>query len=304
MPDHLGVNPSDGIEIFNRAALVDGRPVDDLRVWMPLANDLDLHWTTSEHLASTGRVQLSFEHGLFGAISAEGTTHDTTGFGTILHEALGEPSSAVDAVEMHWVNLPRIGATRSDKGHELTFSFDGWHIELGQRSDLVDTERMARREGARILVSHSATLSRTDDEHFQMEDSLEALATFQVAVSFGLGRFVAPLLPVGLSGGTPCWQAIRAWRVDGRFGQEGVAFPLDGNDFAEPVARVGTELLEPVSGASVRYLAMHAVVAHLVQDAPFGPGTRSDIPRTLELLTRSTASYCTPAFSCESTWSS
>lgn len=143
----------------------------------------------------------------------------------------GRPTShADDATELasvtsHWVDLPRLphgsllcrepdDGTRAERGGRWIHALGGWDITIDERRDLGETLRTATRQRL-YAISHVMRVRRSDGRTFHAGEARTLLSGLQVALSFALGRWTAPVLPVGLDeSGALAWSEWAPLRVD------------------------------------------------------------------------------------------
>jgi hypothetical protein len=83
---------------------------------------------------------------------------------------------------------------------------EGWKITLDMRPDHSVVWDDLHRSDV-LVMTHVMEMRRSDGAAFTAQDAEPVLTAMHVGISFALGRWVAPLLPVGLdSGGTAVWE--------------------------------------------------------------------------------------------------
>jgi hypothetical protein len=183
------------------------------RVWVDVAGDLQVRWSVSEPewLFEKRDVDLQLDLPGLGPTSVPARINDATGSGRILDADLGPPGAKCDCVITHFTNLPSVfpwGWGRwqlSGAGWELTLQGRPGHPEIfGKLTNSLF-----------FAVTHVGELRRTDGSSFPSAEANGALEAFQVALSFALGRYVAPIAPVGFdAAGHRVWQQWVKWRCD------------------------------------------------------------------------------------------
>ncbi len=150
------------------------------------------------------------------------------GRGRLLPVEVGEASALLDHAIIHWLNVPNLaplnaeilrqgGATWAGR---RTLKGGGWEMTFDARSDLADALRAVDDRDA--LVTHTGLLRRTDGGTFTPAEANKALDGWQTLMSFALGRWVAPSLPVGFDAqGARVWESWSSRRCDGRAGHRG-----------------------------------------------------------------------------------
>ncbi|UCA51103.1 hypothetical protein LEL86_18275 [Streptomyces sp. WA6-1-16] len=122
--------------------------------------------------------------------------------------SLGDPHASLQRLIAHWVNLPALrgqhhlitrteGAEHTAHRGRWSHETGGWKITLDVRpdhrgiwKDLHQTHLYA--------ITHVMELSRTDGSVFTADQAQPILQALHMGFSFALGRWVAPMLPVGL----------------------------------------------------------------------------------------------------------
>lgn len=264
----------EGLILYDGPAVVNEHDVENVQLWFPLVSkDLRLRWTATDSVEHRDKAEITFEYPHLGVCHAEGFVLDNsvvfgtgsgTASGTIDSTVIGDPTALVEHVTSGWVNLPILGATRNRfDDYSTVIEAAGWKAGFSAIQPFSERQRHVRRVGIPVHISHRSGLARVDGAQFTANHALNALHAFQLALSFTLGRFVGPIAPGGYSDGQLRWVLTPAWFCDEGVGAEGIIFPLVSEDFADAVARLATALLSPdADAASIRYLTMHAIVAH------------------------------------------
>lgn len=194
---------------------IDGEGVEG-RIELRLLPTLSVHWTayggrrplpgTSvkiEFRAAVGTTEVDAQCSFRGDASA----------GWIPHLEGGREQGALDHVVAHWLNPPRTGS--SDPIHcedtgwtpdRWTFLVHGWRVAIDPRSDLEEVLRKRKDTGTSVLT-HVMETRRADRSTFSVADVEPVLDGLRLGLSFGLGRWVAPVLPVGFDrAGARVWE--------------------------------------------------------------------------------------------------
>ncbi|MFJ1543347.1 hypothetical protein ACIODS_32935 [Micromonospora chalcea] len=178
-----------------------------------------LRWTCTTHDEDRptlpGEVDLSIErHGQPLNLKAICRTH---GEGWINHCEFGDPGAELERLLVHWMNLPDIlgNATLEERrdgqihrwAGRWRGDIDGWSIILDSRPDLSKLVRDAHVENVFVLT-HVMEVRRSDGELFSVKSAEDLLEQLRVGLSFALGRWVAPALPVGYGdSGKVLWES-------------------------------------------------------------------------------------------------
>lgn len=118
--------------------------------------------------------------------------------------ALGPPETELDHVLVHWLNLPAIRSPLGIEDPGGTIEYSGrwaaelgdWSVTLDRRSDHRDVWQQVRANGS-AAITHVMQIRRSDDQSFSPAHVEPVLSALHVGMSFALGRWVAPALPVG-----------------------------------------------------------------------------------------------------------
>ncbi|MCO8276520.1 hypothetical protein M1L60_38680 [Actinoplanes sp. TRM 88003] len=114
----------------------------------------------------------------------------------------------LDHVITHWINLPdtagRIPLTESNEGGRATwagrlaFESLGWNVVIDRRRDHKEAFENTNVDNV-YAITHVMKVSRVDGNEFSVESISTFLDYLRVSMSFALGRWVSPALPVGYS---------------------------------------------------------------------------------------------------------
>ncbi|MFD6888749.1 hypothetical protein [Streptomyces sp. NPDC059957] len=152
----------------------------------------------------TAVLRLQRSHGQ-AEVEASARNYDE---GWINGAALGDSEAPLTRIVAHWFNLPRFkghqhltdrldGADRFWAAGRWSHEVDGWKILLDVRPDHKEIwdELLKTRLYA---MTHTMEISRADGRQFTATEARHVLVALHFGMSFCLGRWVAPLLPVGL----------------------------------------------------------------------------------------------------------
>ncbi|WP_324654034.1 hypothetical protein [Georgenia sp. H159] len=179
----------------------------------------------------------------------------------------------LSSVTAHWVNLPQLGAEtllcqEDDDGNwrewhgRSTMTFAGWEVTFDERADLFETLAAARRDRL-FAVTHVMRIQRDDGELFAAEEGEQIVAGLQLGLSFALGRWAAPILPVGVDDtGAIAWSEWAAMRVDSLVKAHGQWWdrhrPQDLRHFLEQFV---SQCLDPDERRSLGFVTTSAIIA-------------------------------------------
>lgn len=119
---------------------------------------------------------------------------------------LGSESAPLQCVLAHWLNLPDLPSDTLLEGRQRgswyhgrrVMTIAGWRLTIDERSDHSEVWRAIKEKHA-IAVTHIMKICREDGSTFTGADVIPVLAGLQYALSFALGRWVAPTLPLGFN---------------------------------------------------------------------------------------------------------
>ncbi|MDX3714743.1 hypothetical protein PV733_38610 [Streptomyces europaeiscabiei] len=186
----------------------------------------------------------------------------------------GDPTSALDRVVAHWINLPRwhgsahLAARAADGTPRLVpagrsvYEVDGWKITLDVRPDHKAVFSDVRRDDVYVMT-HVMEIRRLSGATFTAAEVTPVLSALHVGLSFALGRWVAPALPVGLNG-----QEEAVW---GQWGpmlcdparriSSGWWYPEDQESLADLLACLLPVFRDPDKGQALRLQMQYAITA-------------------------------------------
>jgi hypothetical protein len=137
---------------------------------------------------------------------------------------LGSKTASLNRVVLHWMNLPAITAPEllSEKNGDGSTTWTcryqvaahGWNLKLDRRPDHKEVWK-ALGDQQKIAITHVMELSRSDGENFSPSEIKPVIDALQFGLSFALGRWVAPALPVGIDiNGSWAWELWAPWHCD------------------------------------------------------------------------------------------
>jgi hypothetical protein len=155
----------------------------------------------------------------------------------------GETPPVLDRLVVHWLNLPHIAPNEgvtvvAEERPRLvlrrTDRIGGWLVTTDARQDIADVHDEIQRLDS-IAITHVSEVRSADGESFTPDAVSRLLGSLQFGLSFGLGRWVAPALPVGFDrDGRRVWERWSSWFCDPgvRFG-DGWLYCRDGSALSE-----------------------------------------------------------------------
>ena len=173
----------------------------------------------------------------------------------------------------HWFNLPRwhgllrLTAPAQDGGQRWwsgrwVRQVSGWRITLDARPDHQRVWADLHKTDVYVMT-HVMELRRLDGEGFTAGEAESLLAALHVGVSFALGRWAAPMLPVGLDAdGKVVWEDWRPGFCDpAQATSGGWWYQHDQQALAELLECAVPLFADPASGAALRLQMMFAIMA-------------------------------------------
>jgi hypothetical protein len=180
---------------------LDAVGVDDWRAWRYRPE------------ADQSRLRLDFTDTLRAGVDVE---VGGDGRGRIPGTSVGDDQAPLDHVVAHWVNLPMILPAAGlhehhpdDRWHSWTgrwkTTVDGWAITIDARPDHSNVYREAV-DAESFVITHTMDLRRSKGTTFAGIEAAEVLSGLQYALSFAVGHWTSPTVPVGFGpDGTVRW---------------------------------------------------------------------------------------------------
>jgi hypothetical protein len=263
--------PGEDLELYQGDAELDGSPAGPTRIWVPMQRGLKVRWRTSD-TARRGltleRTSLTIEHPDLGTVELPVDVTHSDGRGVSPGASLGAVDG-LDQIIVHWINLPLIhpAATLTDHGRSWVGRWQlescGWRFTIDDRPDLVEALQAASEVDEQYLLTHVGELRRADGTSFDGATAVELLFGWQLAMSFALGRWVAPAVPVGFDHHQRrVWEQWAPWRCDTVRGYESWWDTQTGDDLADFVAAFIRAYLDPDRHDEVRLAVMHVIAAN------------------------------------------
>lgn len=259
-------DPGQPIQIVDSGESVtdNGQPCGPMTVTMPLRSGPRIRWYC-EGGCDIDTKSLQVVHPLLGEITVPVFVENTYGFGSPDGTTVvGDLDAKIVGITALWLNLPLIFAWSKEVGESpVDVAIDGWRLTLDSRPDLSAVEREAQKLRTPFFTTHEALLQRDKGEPFAAEVGLDVLVGFHTAFSFGLGRFVAPVLPRGIDqAGNVKWEGWQDWRCDSRWGVESWLAPLRKEDVSELLTCFMSAWLDQDRRSTVRYGALGSIFGH------------------------------------------
>lgn len=269
-PAYGWTSPGEPVELLAGNGSLDSEDVGRVRVWVDMRRDPGVRWerTDDDHTnLDLGRRELRVPHSRLGFVSVPVQVSHGAGRGHVFPTDLSAGQD-IDRVVVHWANVPNIQPSAPLRSGPSLWSgrwfveVAGWSLTVDSRYDLSETLRTAKDTDEEFAITHVGELRRTDGTAFDAETAKTMLTGWQIALSFALSRWVAPVAPVGYdAAGTQVWEQWGPWRCDTLTGYESWCSANRTEDLSDLVIRFVAAFLDPEEGGVVRHLAMHAVAA-------------------------------------------
>ncbi len=215
-PVYPFADPGTSVELHNGDVEVAGESSRGRAEWH-LDGRRVITWTCDGG-APLGEVEVSFERPGFGRVRIPGLTTNTDGEGDLWGEVEWSSGAELVRAVTHWPNMPLLAPSEPLQRESRWWTGRtvvqgaGWVLTLDAREDLRAALDVATRHSL-SFISHTGELVRQDGSPFAANEAKKALVDFQIAVSFALGRWSAPALPVGYdASGTVAWEQWANWR--------------------------------------------------------------------------------------------
>ena len=185
----------------------------------------------------------------------------------------GRPGASLQRIVAHWFNLPNLngpikltsvsddGSQRWWRGRWVT-GVDGWKITFDVRPDHRQVFKDVDKAHVYVMT-HVMEIRRADGAVFTPAEAEPLLSALHVGVSFALGCWAAPMLPVGEDPrGALVWEQWSAYHCDpARRTNPGWWYVLEHSSLADVLDRVGGAFADPDRRASLRLQMMLAIMA-------------------------------------------
>jgi hypothetical protein len=185
----------------------------------------------------------------------------------------GRDNAPLSRIIAHWFNLPNwhgpnpLKDTTADGGHRSwggrwVLEAEGWMITLDVRPDHAEVWRDLHKAHTYVMT-HMMELRREDRADFTAAEAAPVLEALHVGVSFALGRWAAPLLPVGQDAdGGIVWESWAVSHCDAaQMPSPGWWHERDHESLADLLRRVISASSDPDTLFRLRLQMMLAIMA-------------------------------------------
>ena len=251
------------IDLYRGNISVDGAESRSGRVFVDMAGDLEVRWLltgSAPDFEPGTAVELGIMRPDIGWTTVPAQNYSSSGSGVIGDATLGAADASCERVIVHFANLPSIFPFGSGR---MVLSGAGWNLDLEGRADHPEILRELK-QSLFFAVTHAASLRRADGASFKASEAAEAIEAFQLALSFALGRWIAPVAPVGFDGsGKRVWEQWASWRCSPASGYLPWWSTGDGGDLQDFVRLFGeTWSSSEYDREVIRHVARHLIAAH------------------------------------------
>lgn len=266
VPPHGLGRPGEAIPLYDGAVTWAGRSAPG-SVQLQLAPRPDVRWSAKHPFGSgLGDVELHLDHET-GPVRAN-ARRNRMAEGSIPHAEVGSADAALDHVLAHWLNLPSFGSSHpiedGPTGYpgRWTAELGAWTVTIDRRRDHREVYREITAQGS-IVSTHVMEIRRRDGLTFPPSDIDPLLDALHLGMSFALGRWVAPVLPVGFArNGARVWEQWAVRRCDpGAAGALSWWFRQHERELAELLNLLVVRFDEPARRFTTRFLLAGAVLS-------------------------------------------
>jgi hypothetical protein len=185
---------------------------------------------------------------------------------------IGKADVPLERVVAHWFNLPDWHGpeplTATEEGGERVWfgrwaiEIDGWRITVDVRPDHQRIWTDLNKADVYVMT-HVMELRRADGAVFTANQAEPLLAALHIGMSFALGRWVAPMLPVGEdANGQVVWEDWRPLHCDAaRVTSAGWWYEKDHQALGDFLGRVIPVFADPGRQAVLRFQMMFAILS-------------------------------------------
>ncbi len=262
--------PGQGLELYHGEGMLDGVPIGTVRIWVPMQRRLKIRWQADfpQQSVDIDSSVLAINHPQLGRVEVPVCVNHSDGWGISPGTELGD-GRGLKRVVAHWVNLPPILPTKPLRSRNSVWAGRwqietcGWRLTLDSRRDHTEVLKTAAALDEEFVMTHVAELCQVDQTEFEASTASRVLFGWQLAISFALGRWVAPAAPVGFTEEEhKAWEQWVPWRCDTARGYQSWWDTNTGDDLASFVDAYLSAYLDPGRHDEVRWMAMHVISAN------------------------------------------
>ena len=189
----------------------------------------------------------------------------------------GDSKTSLTRILVHWFNLPNwhgpLGLVeKTPRGqHEWSGRWSleagGWKITLDVRPDHQQVWQELHKTDVYVMT-HVMEVRRADDSAFTADEADPLLTALHVGISFALGRWAAPMLPVGEDiDGHVRWEQWQGSHCDPARGiSDGWWYDQDHESLGDFLSLVIDAFADPDKLTSLRFQMMYAISAMRSRD--------------------------------------
>ncbi len=259
------------IELYRGPAKLCAEEITEVVLKLSMRRKVEIAWevTVGDHNFSLEDGELEIDHPDYGPCVLPVRLHNGAGLGRVDPVELGN-QCPMTRVTCHWANLPQIlpgqPLTKDGVGWwrgRWTATANNWRFTIDSRPDISETLRARQRSGEDFVITHTGELTTADGRSFAPDEAADVLFAIQLALSFALGRWVAPCCPVGFDErGERVFEQWAPWRCDPWRGNFHWWYEHRDEDLSEFVSRFVCAFLDESTRAATRHLAVHAISAN------------------------------------------
>ncbi|HKR51541.1 MAG TPA: hypothetical protein VJT72_18560 [Pseudonocardiaceae bacterium] len=244
------------------------------RVELTCSNGFNFEWKVgdgaSPFFANRDEVSLTLRRST-GDMTMLGVPRNIDG-GWSNGAVFGDSKAPLTRILAHWFNLPNwhgpLGLVEKTPRGEHEWSgrwlleAGGWKITLDVRPDYQQVWRDLHMTDVYVMT-HVMEVCRADNSVFTADEADPLLTALHVGVSFALGRWAAPMLPVGEdSDGQVVWEQWRAAFCDpARPNSDGWWYDQDHESLGDFLSLVIDAFADPDKLTPLRFQMMYAISA-------------------------------------------
>lgn len=193
------------------------------------------------------------------------------GNGWIDGQVVGDPDAPLNHVVAHWINLPSLLPAAGLHEHDgegwrtwtgrWIISLGEWVVTIDARPDHGEVYRRAV-EDESFVITHVMDLRRADGANFTGANADEVLSCLHYAMSFAVGHWTCPAVPIGYGlSGELVWSKWAPLRADRPRRGAGWWDPTQSHDLRTFLAAYHNHWSEPNTREPLRFATTAAILA-------------------------------------------